>query len=150
MKAEPLNQRFWKKVNKTKSCWLWTGSKVTNGYGCIWLNGKAKQAHRISYEIHFGSIPKNGCILHKCDTKACVNPNHLFLGTQKDNMQDRNNKNRQAFGERSGSSKLTESEIMDIRSRPIYKGSQTALAKEFKVSSRQISGIINREYWKHI
>ena len=90
----PLEIRFWKKVNKTDTCWLWTGSKNNMGYPRININGNVKLAHRISYEMKNGSIENSLRVLHKCGVAHCVNPEHLFLGTQKDNMVDMSKKSR--------------------------------------------------------
>lgn len=81
-------QRFFEKVNKTSSCWLWTGALTGNGYGSFRFNGKTCSAHRFSY-IHFnGEIPEGMIICHKCDTPSCVNPEHLQIGTHLDNNRD--------------------------------------------------------------
>lgn len=93
-----LEQRFWAKVDKTDDCWLWSGSKSgLYGHGEIGrgrrTEGKVK-THRLSWELHNGSIPKGMHVLHKCDNGLCVNPDHLFLGTQKDNMVDMAKKGR--------------------------------------------------------
>ena len=86
-------KRFFDKIDKTESCWNFTGAN-RNGYGCMKFNGALIDAHRISWIIHFGEIPKGLFICHKCDNRKCVNPDHLFLGTQKDNMKDCFNKGR--------------------------------------------------------
>lgn len=96
MKGTP-EQRFWARVKKTSTCWLWTGAKIPDGYGSIWVEGKPTAAHRISWEIHHGKIPNGMCVLHDCpggDNPACVNPKHLFLGTKQDNAIDREKKGR--------------------------------------------------------
>ena len=87
------------------SCWLWLTGCDKDGYGMFARDrgGKSIRAHRFSWELHFGPIPDVLIVLHKCDTPACVRPDHLFLGTHLDNAQDRNRKNRQATGTRHGS-----------------------------------------------
>lgn len=91
-KLIPIEDRFWSKVNKTPTCWLWIGATCNFGYGKIGIGGrknrKLKDSHRLSWEIHNGIIPLGLCVLHKCDVPSCVNPAHLFLGTKKDNAAD--------------------------------------------------------------
>lgn len=143
-----ISERFWAKVNKNNKngCWLWTASTMgNNGYGFFRINKieGCMPAHRYSYIINKGTIPKGMLVCHACDNPKCVNPEHLFLGSHKDNAIDRENKGR---GKRL-SSKLTEKEVRIIKSSPI---SQTKLAKQFGVSRRTIASIQYGETWKHI
>ncbi len=92
----PLSVRFWRSVQVTDGCWEWQGS-TRNGYGVIskgGRNGRQLKAHRLSYEMHLGSIPEGMIVCHTCDNPICVNPGHLFVGTHKDNAVDKMNKNR--------------------------------------------------------
>ena len=94
--SRPLAERFWEKVHKTESCWLWTAPPRNGwGYGQIRVDGKKEYPHRLSYILHKGPIPKDMVILHSCDNRKCVNPDHLSVGTPADNLQDMRNKGRQ-------------------------------------------------------
>jgi len=90
-----LEDRFFQKVLKTDSCWLWTGGIATQGYGVFRVDGKSVSAHRHSYKIHKGEIPDGMHVCHSCDVRNCVNPDHLWVGTATDNMQDMIKKGRQ-------------------------------------------------------
>lgn len=91
-------ERFWEKVIKTDCCWMWLASKDPSGYGTILYLGKVHKAHRLSYQLKFGDFDSNLRVLHSCDNPSCVNPSHLFLGTQSDNMQDMVKKGRHGAG----------------------------------------------------
>jgi hypothetical protein len=146
-----LEERFWGKVKKTDTCWLWTGG-FRNSYGRIKVSSKDVQAHRFSYKLHYGELPKDMLVCHTCDNRACVNPNHLFLGTPKDNIEDCISKGRYRFkkpGESHPRSKLKNIDIAEIRSK--YPGvTKVQLAKSFNVTWMCIHKIIKRQTWSHL
>lgn len=151
-RAKSTLERFWSKVEKTETCWEWTASTSHGGYGFIGIGrkGKVRYAHRYSWIIHFGKIPKGLLVLHKCDNPPCVNPNHLFLGTQKDNMIDAVLKKRIATGEKNGRSKLTENKVDAIR-KMYAAGNITmdVLSRLFGVNRQSIGHVINNKTWKN-
>lgn len=113
----PLVERFWRAVDKTGACWNWTGSVNTWGYGQIRdEDGKYTTAHRISYRLAHGSIPPGQSVLHRCDNTRCVNPEHLFLGSQADNMADKTAKGRQAKGDQHGMSRVSKAKRQEMAS----------------------------------
>src|SRR3990167_9586370 len=91
--ARSVDERFWNRVNKTATCWLWTAS-CNKGYGQMWDGKKIRSTHRLSWEMANGPITDGLCVLHKCDVRACVCPSHLFLGTVADNQTDMKKKGR--------------------------------------------------------
>lgn len=145
-------KRFWNKVRKTKTCWVWTAGKYWDGYGKFRASGKSQRTHRFSYEIKNGKIPFGMCVLHKCDNRACVNPKHLFIGTKKDNCFDMFKKGRSGLvGEKHPISKLTRPDIIKIRKYYSQgKVTQRYMAEYFGVSYQLISKIVNFKAWKHI
>ena len=153
LRHKPLFEYFWDNVQRAEpnECWLWQGSHI-NGYGKIYRAGMTHLAHRFSYEIHKGVIPKGMSICHACDTPLCVNPAHLWLGTRADNTLDMFTKGRAkpAKGEHHHFHKLTENDIHGIRSRYAQGELQRVLAQEYGVNRSHISMIVHRKVWKHI
>lgn len=142
---------FWKNVDKSPDCWLWIGPKVGRGYGKFRYNGKTQRAHRVVWELTNGAIPDGMFVCHRCDTPACVRPEHLFLGMPLDNVHDMTTKKRHAHGEIRKNAKLTEIEVRQIRTRyEPRKVTVKQLAKEYKVDPGLIHRIIHRKVWKHV
>lgn len=154
MTNELLIQRFWSKVDKStpSQCWLWTASTAGKGYGQIKLPGTRRQvyAHRLSYEMHKGVVPDGLMVLHTCDTPRCVNPEHLFLGTGLDNLQDMARKGRHLYGERNTEHRLTEAKVHRIFDLSGEGWSQARIAKEIGVGQPQVGRILRGERWRHI
>lgn len=133
-----LAERFWAKVKKTEDCWLWTAALNSDGYGSI----PPHKAHRLSWQLHFGPIPDGLFVCHRCDVRHCVRPDHLFLGTQQDNVNDMRRKGRAVL---MGAVRLSDSQIVAIRQRYANGGvTQRALAVEFGTSPSHINRIIHR------
>lgn len=129
-------------------CWLWSGG-LRHGYGAFGLNSKNVSAHRVSYEINIGPIKKGLFVCHTCDVRSCVNPDHLFLGTHKDNMNDRDKKGRNAYqkGEVNGNAKLTAAQVIEIRKSTLSK---IELSKLYGVHKDHIHEIRRGNKWKHL
>ena len=164
-------KRFWPKVQKTDGCWPWTAKKDCHGYGHFWLgkfgnSRKEGRAHRISWMLQFGDISDGLCVLHKCDNPGCVRPDHLFLGSRRDNVADMVTKGRQARGDRSGSrlhpekiprgsnngqAKLTEKSVCEARKRYASGNySYRQLAAEFKMNFSTVRKAVVGKTWKHV
>ncbi len=147
---EPFEVRFWFRVKKTITCWEWIGPTY-RGYGRLWHRGKTIRAHRASWVIHHGDIPHGMFVCHRCDNPKCVNPDHLFLGTHRDNIDDKVRKGRCARldrrGEKGGNAKLAVEDVLRIRRklRP-----QKELAVEYGVDPSTISDIQRRKTWTNI
>jgi len=147
-------ERFFSKVAKTNSCWVFAELN-SHGYGqfATRVNGKCRNnlAHRYMYEMyHELTIDKESYICHTCDNPACVNPEHLFLGDAQANMADKVAKNRQAKGEGVAASKLTESQVLDIRKRQSEGVQMKYLSEVYNVSKTTISHICGNKTWRYL
>jgi hypothetical protein len=143
--------RFWMYVQKTDGCWLWTGARQQSGYGLLKWGDKYQRAHRLSWFIHHGELPpSNVFVCHTCDVPACVNPEHLFLGTADDNNKDRARKgrNNSPRGERHGRAKLSRGDVTRLRE-SFAQGERSAkeLALQFSISLSQVYRILNGQKW---
>jgi hypothetical protein len=138
-------------IEKTATCWLWTGAKNVYGYGSFQRGRRRCYAHREMWERSNGKSATGLVIRHTCDNRACVNPAHLLSGTHGDNTRDRVERNRQAKGESIAVSKLTEEQVKDIRRRWVpRKFTRKQLAAEYGVSIDLIHKIVNRILWRHV
>lgn len=147
-------------------CHIWMRSCMANGYGQIGYQGRNEYAHRVAYALFKGTIPNGMSVLHRCDVRCCVNPDHLFLGEAIDNVRDMMNKGRQRFhwkpgqasynkgkpgmrGERHPNAKLTAEQVGEIRRRYQQGQTQKQLAKAFNTSQPNVSSIIRNAIWSH-
>lgn len=155
--------QFWQMMKRTESgCWEWQRQilKSGMGYGVVKVNGKAQQAHRVAWEKVFGPIPPGLLCLHRCDNARCANPFHLFIGTQKDNIQDCIRKGRRSrirgpyksgFGEQSAKTTITESEALDILKSYVPKiVTCTFLAEKYGITHQTVLNIVKGKTWKHL
>ena len=146
-----LELRLLNKISQTESCWLWMAARDKNGYGKLKLDGRMAMAHRMAYTVWVGEIPPKRLVLHTCDTPACINPDHLFVGTHTDNARDRRRKGRGPIGVRNNA-KLTESEVRAIRDLS-HIGEYAQIARLFKVSEMTVARIVKRHAhggWAHL
>ena len=148
--------RFLSKVDTSGKCWEWQGSK-RNGYGQLSRKGKSLSTHRYSWRVFRGNIPSKMFVLHRCDNPICVRPDHLFLGTHKDNMRDMHKKGRannppppMEVGERHSQAKLKNDDVLAIRRRYADGETMQELGDYYGVVFQHIFKIIKRQTWKHI
>jgi len=155
--------KFWAKVqipqNYIEECWIWTGAQIKshrnkNGlYGLFYIEkGERTRAHRFSYEYYFGLIPNSKHVCHKCDNTICVNPNHLFLGTNAENQADKARKNRahKPIGEIHPKTTFTEQDVIDIKNRISLGETNSKISKIYNVAPQVISKIRTGRTWSHI
>lgn len=146
---------FWRRVDQSGDCWVWTGTSLDAGYGRIGWRGEKVIASRLAYELTVGPIPDGMWVLHRCDNPPCVNPEHLFLGTRQDNIDDMVAKGRQRSGghataaDRNARAKLTWEKVREIRRRYIPRRVSLArLAREFGVSPDTVHAVVRGDSWR--
>jgi len=141
--SQSLEERFRSKTDKTTdNCWLWTGAKNGFGYGTIKIDGKTINAHRTALELEGIDIPSGMLVRHKCDIAACVNPDHLELGTQSDNMQDMYDRDRHP------SPKLTRQDVERIKNCVLFGSKQADVARMYEISPSHVNSIIKGRRWQ--
>lgn len=150
-----LAERFWRKVRRSDGCWEWTAYLRPDGYGTIGAGGKYGgmiRAHVASWRLHFGPVPAGLCVLHRCDNRGCVRPDHLWLGTRADNMRDMDQKGRRVTSDRRGErqwwrAKLTDAAVVLIRTSPLPT---QRVARILGVSAGLIYKVRSRQTWTHL
>jgi len=146
---------IWRQIDirNEDDCWEWVGHKDKNGYGRATINRKDYRSHRIVYKETYGTIPEGLFILHTCNNPSCCNPNHLYTGTNQDNMDQMvaDGRSPHLIGEKSGTHKLKEKDVLEIRQ--LYSTgeyTQRDLSKKYGISQTEISRIYHRTRWDHV
>lgn len=139
-------ERFIDKFRVGDGCWVWEGAKNNDGYGVMDFGGRRRAVHRLAWETFIGAIPAGMCVLHRCDNRPCLNPDHLFLGTRADNNADRDAKKRHVAlaGPLNGWAKLSEAQVASIRE---HRESGVAAARRYGVTPTQITKIRKGKAW---
>lgn len=150
-----VRERFWERVSlpfgtTDDDCWEWIGRKGRRGYGVFGSNSKRESAHRLSYRLHRGAIPRGLLVCHHCDCPSCVNPHHLFVGTHSDNIRDACRKGRPLRGSRHPRAKITEANAIQIREQFKAGTSAKMLGKAFGISEVAVRAILSRRNWRHV
>lgn len=153
MRGKPEMERFFQFVHfePMSGCWLWAGSYLNHGYGFFRrTGGEGVAVHRFSYLVHKGEIPAGMHVLHLCDNPFCCNPDHLELGTHQENMAQRGQRHRQAYGTTNSHAKLTDAQVMAIRFLVAHGVTQKAVGNIFGICSPNVSRIVRGELWGHL
>ena len=153
IRSKSKSKTFWSYVEVSPECWQWIGATDKDGYGVMTYGGTRRQfrAHRISWELHNGKIPSGQVVRHTCDTPTCVNPDHLIIGTVKQNAQDMVERGRSLRGEKNHKSKITASTVREIRRLYSIGGmTQKQIGEKFGINDRSVSHIVRRVTWAHV
>lgn len=154
MARKTVADRFLEKVDRSnpEGCWLWTAYRNRDGYGRFGFNGKSRAAHRLMYQWVRGDIPRGLVVRHSCDTPSCVNPDHLEVGTQRENIHDMMVRGRWGgpVGEGNHHAKLTEDDVREIRERAAQGASAVEVSQDYPVSPEQAANIISGRSWKRV
>lgn len=140
-----VNREFWNRVKKSDNCWIWKGCKDTRGYGIMCVNGKPMRAHRYSYANEVGEIPEGQIVCHSCDNPVCVRPDHLFVGTHKDNSDDKMRKERSGRPPLFPKIPIHHVDFIISNFKP-HKYSAPRLARELKLTLSQVKLVIYGSY----
>lgn len=149
--GSPL-ERFWRHIEPDTNggCWLWSGTLLDVGYGQFSVNRAKTSAHRFSWESLRGPIPSGMFICHRCDVRACVNPDHLFLGTQADNMRDAAHKGRVSRGDNHLNAVVNETIVREIRALAEAGQKPAQIAKTYGLKRTTVGAIVRRRAWAHV
>lgn len=147
-----LSERFWTKVQRTETCWLWIRYRNKDGYGRFMFEGRVWNAHRISYRLHYGDIPQGQEVMHVCDNPPCVNPAHLKTGTHRENIRDmlEKKRGRSPVGTQSPNAKITPEAVRQIRTLSKQGVHQKLIAKRFGITQSTVSKVVLRLAWRHV
>jgi hypothetical protein len=144
---------FWARVRKGPDCWTWTGTRSFSGYGQVSFASKKTLAHRLSWQLHFGEIPDGKHVCHSCDNRLCVRPDHLWLGTNADNVADRVAKGRTSRvpGDLNGRARLTEAQVRELRKLPLLPmATRDVIAQHYGVPLSTLKNAYYGITWKHL
>jgi HNH endonuclease len=148
---EISRNRFIDKVKIENECWIWCGYIAKHGYGVSTYRSKSTLVHRLSWILFRGNLVKDLDVCHHCDNPKCVNPDHLFLGTAKDNIKDCFNKKRKSHvGEKHPGAKLTEKDVLEIFELRKNGWTHQKISDRFKIRQGTVSQILYRRIWKHV
>lgn len=149
-----LADRFWEKVDQSGDCWEWTGHLTRPGYGAFWVDGKDRGAHRVSWELALGPVPDGLWVLHRCDNRRCVRPDHLFLGDVLINTRDMDAKGRRikatGRGVAAANAKLNDDKVRDMRARHAAGETYSSIARLYGVTPSAAQKVIDRKRWAHV